>query len=77
MLVVSVSLYTPIVALLTVAYAQVSPWTLPLFFLPALAAQRLFGLYQEQRQLTEQLVEANTDLEKRQPLIRDRTSDHS
>jgi len=64
MVVVSVSLYTPIVALLAVAYAKVSPWTLALFFLPALAAQRLFGLYQEQRQLTDQLVEANTDLEK-------------
>src|SRR5262249_2335086 len=34
-----------------------------LFFLPALAAQRLFGLYQEQRQLATQLGEANTDLE--------------
>jgi putative nucleotidyltransferase with HDIG domain len=64
MLVVSMALYTPIVAALTVAYAEVSPWTLPLFFVPALAAQRLFGLYQEQRQLTEQLVSANADLEK-------------
>ena len=45
-------------------HADVSPWTLPLFFLPALAAQRLFGLYQEQRQLADQLVDANTDLEK-------------
>jgi HD-GYP domain-containing protein (c-di-GMP phosphodiesterase class II) len=63
MVLVSVSLYTPIVALLAVAYANVSPWTLALFFLPALAAQRLFGLYQEQRQLTDQLVTANTDLE--------------
>ncbi len=51
---VSVCLYTPIVAALTVAYTQVSPWTLPLFFVPALAAQRLFGLYQEQRQLAGQ-----------------------
>ena len=64
MLIVSVSLYTPIVAVLAVAYAKVSPWTLALFFLPALAAQRLFGLYQGQRQLTYQLVEANADLEK-------------
>ena len=63
MLIVSVSLYTPIVALLAVAYDKVSPWTLALFFLPALAAQRLFGLYQEQRALTHQLVEANADLE--------------
>jgi len=60
---VSVCLYTPIVAALTVAYEEVSPWTLPLFFIPALAAQRLFGLYQEQRQLAGQLVEANADLE--------------
>ena len=43
---------------------RVSPWTLPLFFIPALAAQRLFGLYQEQRQLAAQLVDANADLEK-------------
>lgn len=64
MVAVSVSLYTPIVGLLAVAYARVSPWTLALFFLPALAAQRLFGLYQEQRQLTDQLVVANADLEK-------------
>ena len=61
---VSICLYTPIVAALAVAYTRVSPWTLPLFFLPALAAQRLFGLYQEQRQLAEQLVDANADLEK-------------
>jgi putative nucleotidyltransferase with HDIG domain len=60
---VSVCLYTPIVAALAVAYTQVSPWTLPLFFLPALAAQRLFGLYQGQRQLATQLREANSDLE--------------
>jgi putative nucleotidyltransferase with HDIG domain len=61
---VSVCLYTPIVAALTVAYTEVSPWTLPLFFIPALAAQRLFGLYQEQRQLAGQLAEVNSDLEK-------------
>ncbi len=59
----SVCLYTPIVAALTIAYTRVSPWTLPLFFIPALAAQRLFGLYQQQRQLTAQLVDANIDLE--------------
>ena len=60
----SVVLYTPIVALLTVAYAEVSAWTLALFFLPALAAQRLFVLYQEQRRLTDQLVDVNADLER-------------
>ncbi len=34
-----------------------------MFFVPALAAQRLFGLYQEQRQLATQLADANADLE--------------
>jgi putative nucleotidyltransferase with HDIG domain len=63
MCVVSVCLYTPLVAALTVAYMEVSPWTLPLFFIPALAAQRLFGLYQGQRQLASQLVEVNSELE--------------
>ena len=62
--VAALSLYCPIVALLSVAYADVSPWTLALFFLPALAAQRLFALYQEQRRLTEELVGANSTLER-------------
>lgn len=60
----SVPLYTPVVALLVVAYREVSPWTLPLFVVPALAAQRLFGLYQEQRRLAEDLFEANAHLER-------------
>jgi putative nucleotidyltransferase with HDIG domain len=60
----SVALYTPIVAALAVAYTEVSRWTLPLFFIPALGVQRLFGLYQEQRKLTAELVDANVDLER-------------
>jgi putative nucleotidyltransferase with HDIG domain len=64
MLIVSMALYTPVIAALAVAYTKVSPWTLPLFFIPGLAAQRLFGLYQEQRHLASQLAVANTDLEK-------------
>jgi putative nucleotidyltransferase with HDIG domain len=63
-LLVAVSLYAPIVALLAVAYDEVSPWTLALFFLPALAAQRLFFLYREQRRLTDELVEVNEGLER-------------
>src|SRR5215831_11554528 len=59
----ALSLYCPIVAMLGVAYEDVSPWTLALFFLPALAAQRLFALYQEQRRLTDELVGANSTLE--------------
>jgi putative nucleotidyltransferase with HDIG domain len=61
---VALSLYCPIVAILSAAYVDVSPWTLALFFLPALAAQRLFALYQEQRRLTDELVGANSTLER-------------
>jgi putative nucleotidyltransferase with HDIG domain len=61
--VASVPLYVPLVALLVITYRSVSPWTLPLFLVPTLAAQRLFALYQEQRKLTEQVVAANERLE--------------
>jgi HD-GYP domain-containing protein (c-di-GMP phosphodiesterase class II) len=54
--------YAPVVALLVAAYTQVSAWTMPLFLVPALALQRVYILYQHQRQLTEQLTHANTQL---------------
>jgi putative nucleotidyltransferase with HDIG domain len=60
----AVPLYAPVVALLAYAYVEVSPITLPLFFAPALAAQRLFSLYRDQRKLTGELVEANVALER-------------
>ena len=60
----SVPLYTPIVALLSFAYDEISPWTLPLFLVPAIAAQRLFGLYQDQRRLADDLSEVNERLER-------------
>jgi HD-GYP domain-containing protein (c-di-GMP phosphodiesterase class II) len=60
----SVLLYAPVVALLVIAYEQVSPLTLPLFLAPALAAQRLFGLYQEQLRLTDDLAQVNVRLER-------------
>ena len=59
----AVPLYAPVVILLTIAYTELSPWTLILFFVPALAAQRLFALLQAQRQLTEGLSAANEQLE--------------
>lgn len=59
LLLTSVPLYAPTVAVLALAYTNVSPWTLPLFFIPALAAQRLFGMYQHQRQLALDLKRAN------------------
>ena len=61
--VASVPLYTPVVAILVIAYQDVSPWTLALFLTPALAAQRLFAMYQEQRRLAEDLSTANEALE--------------
>lgn len=58
----SVPFYSPVVAVLVLAYQEVSPWTLPLFFAPALAAQRWFLMYQEQRRLTKDLQDANDQL---------------
>jgi putative nucleotidyltransferase with HDIG domain len=56
-------IYSPIVAVLALMYVEVSPWTLVLFLIPAMAAQRLYGLYQEQRQLASDLSVANKTLE--------------
>jgi putative nucleotidyltransferase with HDIG domain len=54
--------YGPIVAALAIAYVSVSPWTAPLFFIPALAAQRLYQLYHAQRILSDDLADANDAL---------------
>jgi len=59
MLLTSVPLYAPTVAILALAYNEFSPWTALLFFIPALAAQRLLGMYQQQRQLADELKRAN------------------
>ena len=64
LLVATIPLFTPVIAVLAYGYEQVSAWTALLFFVPAIAAQRLFVLYQEQRQLTEELVGANERLER-------------
>jgi putative nucleotidyltransferase with HDIG domain len=57
-------LYAPFVALLAFMYVQISPWTLALFLVPAIAAQRLYGLYQEQRRLADDLSTVNATLER-------------
>lgn len=64
LVIAAVPLYAPLVGILAFAYYEVSPWTLVLFFVPALAAQRLFGMYQDQRTLAEDLASANTRLER-------------
>jgi putative nucleotidyltransferase with HDIG domain len=60
----AVPLYAPIVALLAYSYSEVSPWSLAFFAIPALAAQRLFVLYQNERKLAADLVETNARLER-------------
>jgi putative nucleotidyltransferase with HDIG domain len=60
----TIPLYTPVLAALAYVYEHISAWTVLLFFVPALAAQRLFVLYQEQRRLTDDLVAVNTRLER-------------
>jgi putative nucleotidyltransferase with HDIG domain len=61
--VASVPLYMPLVGLLAIAYLKISPVTLPLFLAPSLAFQRLFGLYQDQRRLADDLSAVNRRLE--------------
>ena len=60
----SIPFYMPIVGLLAVAYTQLSPWTLALFVIPAVAAQRLFALLQSERELAHGLAAVNTQLER-------------
>ena len=50
-------LYIPVAALLAYTYRAVSPWSVALFLFPALVAQKLFLLYQEQRATSEALAE--------------------
>jgi putative nucleotidyltransferase with HDIG domain len=56
--------YAPVVALLAYTYIEFSPWSLALFLVPAIAAQRLYGLYQEQRRLADDLSLVNETLER-------------
>src|SRR6266545_3595808 len=60
----AVPLYTPLVTVLAIAYQDFSPVSLLMFFIPALAAQRLFALYQEQRRLADDLLSVNVRLER-------------
>jgi putative nucleotidyltransferase with HDIG domain len=64
LLLLAAPVYAPIVALLAFMYVEVSPWTLALFLIPAMAAQRLYGLYQEQRRLAADLSSVNETLER-------------
>jgi putative nucleotidyltransferase with HDIG domain len=60
----TVPLYTPVIAALAYSYRELSPWTVLLFFVPALAAQRLLTMYQEQARLVSDLGAVNRRLER-------------
>jgi HD-GYP domain-containing protein (c-di-GMP phosphodiesterase class II) len=64
MLLITAPIYAPIVAILAFMYVEVSPWTLALFLVPAMAAQRLYDLYQQERRLAADLSTANETLER-------------
>lgn len=63
-LLASVPLHAPVVAILAFSYITISPWSVALFLPPAIAAQRLFLLYHQQRQTVEALGVANARLER-------------
>jgi putative nucleotidyltransferase with HDIG domain len=63
-LLVTVPLYSPLIALLVYAYSELSPWSVLLFFVPAFAAHSLYRLYREQREAAELLGRVNDRLER-------------
>jgi putative nucleotidyltransferase with HDIG domain len=62
-LLASVPLQAPMVAVLAYSYLMISPWSVVLFAIPAVAAQRLHLLYRQQRETAEALSSANRRLE--------------
>jgi putative nucleotidyltransferase with HDIG domain len=60
----SVPLQASMVGILAYAYTTVSPWSVALFALPAIAAQRLLLLYRKQRETSDALGSANARLAK-------------
>lgn len=61
---VTVPLHVTMVSVLVYVYVTISPWSVALFAVPALAAQRLLWLYRQQRDASEALGEANARLAK-------------
>jgi putative nucleotidyltransferase with HDIG domain len=59
-----IPLYTSLVGVLAYTYIAFTPWSAALFFIPALAAQRLFVMYREQQEALTELGEANDRLER-------------
>jgi putative nucleotidyltransferase with HDIG domain len=60
----TVPLYAPVIVILAYAYQEVSEWSILLFFPPAFAAQQLHRLYRQEREVSEELKQANERLER-------------
>jgi putative nucleotidyltransferase with HDIG domain len=63
-LISSLAVNVPAIVVLAYAYGQASEWTVLLFFAPGFAAQSLYRLYRQQRQAAEELIAANTRLQR-------------
>lgn len=61
-LVGSLPLYAPMVAVLVFSFETVSSWSVALFLVPAIAAQRLHLLYRKQRETVQALADVNERL---------------
>jgi putative nucleotidyltransferase with HDIG domain len=61
-LLASVPIQAPAVAVLAYSYTTISPWSVALFAIPAVVAQRLHLLYRKQRDTAEALTDANARL---------------
>jgi putative nucleotidyltransferase with HDIG domain len=57
-------LYTCLVGILAYSYIVFTPWSAALFFIPALAAQRLHVMYHQQQEALTELGEVNERLER-------------
>jgi putative nucleotidyltransferase with HDIG domain len=60
----SLPIQAPLIAVLAYSYFRISPWSVALFAIPAVAAHRLLLLYRQQRETSEELGEANERLAK-------------
>jgi putative nucleotidyltransferase with HDIG domain len=59
-----IPLYTSLVGVLAYSYLVFTPWSAALFFIPGLAAQRLFVIYRAQGEALAELGEVNDRLER-------------
>lgn len=58
----SLPIQAPVIAVLAYSYVRISPWSVALFLIPAVAAHRLLLLYRQQRDTADALGAANERL---------------